>query len=59
LPGEREPESSNHRPGFAFRKALDEEFMVAVGSTPEELAALLAAEMEKWWPVIYSAFRSK
>jgi hypothetical protein len=26
LPGEREPESSNHRPGFAFRKALDEEF---------------------------------
>ena len=33
--------------------------MVAVAAPTEELAALLAAEMEKWWPVIYSAFRSK
>jgi tripartite-type tricarboxylate transporter receptor subunit TctC len=29
--------------------------MVAVGSTPEELAALLTAEMEKWPPVIKQA----
>jgi tripartite-type tricarboxylate transporter receptor subunit TctC len=29
--------------------------MVAVGSTPEELAALLKAEMEKWRPVIKEA----
>jgi tripartite-type tricarboxylate transporter receptor subunit TctC len=29
--------------------------MVAVGSTPEELAALLEAEMRKWRPVINEA----
>jgi hypothetical protein len=29
--------------------------MVAVGSTPEELAVLLTAEMEKWRPVIKQA----
>jgi tripartite-type tricarboxylate transporter receptor subunit TctC len=29
--------------------------MVAVGSTPEELAALLTAETEKWQPVIQQA----
>jgi tripartite-type tricarboxylate transporter receptor subunit TctC len=29
--------------------------MVAVGSTPEELAALLKADTEKWRPVITEA----
>jgi tripartite-type tricarboxylate transporter receptor subunit TctC len=29
--------------------------MVAVGSTPEELAVLLEAELEKWRPVIKGA----
>jgi len=29
--------------------------MVAVGSTPEELAVLLEAEMKKWRPVITEA----
>jgi tripartite-type tricarboxylate transporter receptor subunit TctC len=36
----------------AVRLKLENIGMVPVGSTPEELAALLKAEMEKWRPVI-------
>jgi tripartite-type tricarboxylate transporter receptor subunit TctC len=39
----------------AVRANFDNIGMVAVGSTPEELAALLTAEMEKWRPVIKQA----
>ena len=40
---------------LAVRANFDNIGMVAVGSTPEELAALLTAEMEKWRPVIKQA----
>jgi tripartite-type tricarboxylate transporter receptor subunit TctC len=39
----------------AVKANFDNIGMVAVGSTPEELAALLTAEMEKWRPVIKQA----
>jgi tripartite-type tricarboxylate transporter receptor subunit TctC len=39
----------------AVKANFDNIGMVAVGSTPEELAALLTAEMEKWRPVIEQA----
>jgi tripartite-type tricarboxylate transporter receptor subunit TctC len=39
----------------AVKTNFDNIGMVAVGSTPEELAALLTAEMEKWRPVIKQA----
>ena len=39
----------------ALKANFDKIGMVAVGSTPEELAALLTAEMEKWRPVIKQA----
>ena len=39
----------------AVKANFDKIGMVAVGSTPEELAALLTAEMEKWRPVIKQA----
>jgi tripartite-type tricarboxylate transporter receptor subunit TctC len=39
----------------AVKSKLDNIGMVAVGSTPEELAALLEAELEKWRPVIKEA----
>jgi tripartite-type tricarboxylate transporter receptor subunit TctC len=39
----------------AVKANFDNIGMVAVGSTPEELAALLTAEMEKWPPVIKQA----
>jgi tripartite-type tricarboxylate transporter receptor subunit TctC len=39
----------------AVKANFDTIGMVAVGSTPEELAALLTAEMEKWRPVIKQA----
>jgi len=39
----------------ALKTSFDNISMVAVGSTPEELAALLAAETEKWRPVIKQA----
>jgi tripartite-type tricarboxylate transporter receptor subunit TctC len=39
----------------AVRLKLENIGMVPVGSTPEELAALLKAEMEKWRPVIREA----
>jgi tripartite-type tricarboxylate transporter receptor subunit TctC len=39
----------------AVRLKLENIGMVPVGSTPEELAALLKAEMEKWRPVIKEA----
>ena len=39
----------------AVRLKLENIGMVAVGSTPQELAALLKAEMEKWSPVIKEA----
>jgi tripartite-type tricarboxylate transporter receptor subunit TctC len=39
----------------AVRLKLENIGMVPVGSTPEELARLLKAEMEKWRPVIKEA----
>jgi tripartite-type tricarboxylate transporter receptor subunit TctC len=39
----------------AVKSNFDNIGMVAVGSTPEELAALLTAETEKWQPVIKQA----
>jgi tripartite-type tricarboxylate transporter receptor subunit TctC len=39
----------------AVKANFDNIGMVAVGSTPEELAALLTAETEKWQPVIKQA----
>jgi tripartite-type tricarboxylate transporter receptor subunit TctC len=39
----------------AIKANFDNIGMVAVSSTPEELAALLTAEMEKWRPVIQQA----
>ena len=39
----------------AVKANFDNIGMVAVGSTPEELAALLTAEMKKWPPVIKQA----
>jgi tripartite-type tricarboxylate transporter receptor subunit TctC len=39
----------------AVKANFDNIGMVAVGSTPEELATLLTAEMEKWRPVIKQA----
>jgi tripartite-type tricarboxylate transporter receptor subunit TctC len=39
----------------AVKAHFDNIGMVAFGSTPEELAALLTAEMEKWEPVIKQA----
>jgi tripartite-type tricarboxylate transporter receptor subunit TctC len=39
----------------AVKSKLENIGMVAVGSTPEELAALLEAELEKWRPVIKEA----
>ena len=39
----------------AVKASFDNIGMVAVGSTPEELAALLTAETEKWQPVIKQA----
>jgi len=39
----------------AVKANFDNIGMVAVGSTPEELAALLTAETEKWQPVIQQA----
>ena len=39
----------------AVKAHFDNIGMVAFGSTPEELAALLTAEMEKWQPVIKQA----
>jgi tripartite-type tricarboxylate transporter receptor subunit TctC len=39
----------------AVKSKLENIGMVAVGSTPEELAALLEAEMRKWRPVINEA----
>jgi tripartite-type tricarboxylate transporter receptor subunit TctC len=39
----------------AVKANFDNIGMVAVGSTPEELAALLTAEKEKWQPVIKQA----
>jgi tripartite-type tricarboxylate transporter receptor subunit TctC len=39
----------------AVKSKLENIGMVAVGSTPEELAVLLEAEMEKWRPVIKEA----
>ena len=39
----------------AVKANFDNIGMVAVGSTPAELAALLTAEMEKWRPVIKQA----
>ena len=39
----------------AIKANFDNIGMVAVSSTPEELAALLTAEMEKWRPVIKQA----
>jgi tripartite-type tricarboxylate transporter receptor subunit TctC len=39
----------------AVKANFDNIGMVAVGSTPEELATLLAADMEKWRPVIEQA----
>jgi len=42
-------------PDPAVKANFDNIGMVAVGSTPEELAALLTAETEKWQPVIKQA----
>ena len=39
----------------AVKANFDNIGMVVAGSTPEELAALLTAEMEKWRPVIKQA----
>ena len=39
----------------AVKANFDNIGMVTVGSTPEELAALLTAETEKWQPVIKQA----
>ena len=39
----------------AVKAKFDNIGMVAIGSTPEELAALLTAEIEKWQPVIRQA----
>jgi len=39
----------------ATRAKLDQMGVVIVGSTPEQMRALLAAEMEKWEPVIKAA----
>ena len=39
----------------AVKSNFDNIGMVAAGSTPEELAALLTAETEKWQPVIQQA----
>jgi tripartite-type tricarboxylate transporter receptor subunit TctC len=39
----------------AVKSKLENIGMVAVGSTPEELAVLLEAELEKWRPVIKEA----
>jgi tripartite-type tricarboxylate transporter receptor subunit TctC len=39
----------------AVKSKLENIGMVAVGSTPEELAALFEAELEKWRPVIKEA----
>jgi len=39
----------------AVKASFDNIGMVAVGSTPEELAVLLTAEMEEWRPVIKQA----
>jgi tripartite-type tricarboxylate transporter receptor subunit TctC len=39
----------------AVKAHFDQIGMIAVGSTPQELAALLTAEIEKWQPVIRQA----
>ncbi len=39
----------------AIKAKLDQQGLIAVGSTPEELGAHLKAEMEKWAPVIKAA----
>jgi hypothetical protein len=40
---------------LTVKSKLENIGMVAIGSTPEELAALLEAEMKKWRPVIEKA----
>jgi tripartite-type tricarboxylate transporter receptor subunit TctC len=39
----------------AIRTKLDQQGLIPVGSTPEEMAAVLKAEMDKWGPVIKAA----
>jgi tripartite-type tricarboxylate transporter receptor subunit TctC len=38
-----------------IRAKLDQQGLIPIGSTPEELGAHLKSEMEKWAPVIKAA----